>query len=84
MGLLGSLRQLDRWAEERFGGRVPPQYDREPPVWLKYGGFGFLVLGPMSFALTVATSPLLTLVVMSRVFVAYGVVVVTWVRRHRV
>jgi hypothetical protein len=75
------LRGLDRRAET-FGKRFQRQYDIEPPVWMKYAWL-LVLLGPLTFPLSVITSPVVSIVVLSVVLVAYCAVAFRWVSKHR-
>jgi hypothetical protein len=83
MGVTERMTRLDQRAEDRFGHIFQRNYDTEPPRWLKYGGFALIPLGPMSLPLTFATSSRLTSAVLGVLLLVYVVVVLTWVRKHR-
>jgi hypothetical protein len=78
MSAMERLRGLDRRAETRFQRK----YDTEPPVWLKYSWL-LALLGPMTLPLSIATSPVVSVVVLSVVLFAYSVVAFRWSAKHR-
>lgn len=75
------LRGLDRRAET-YGQRFHREYDTEPPVWLKYGWL-LTLLGPISLPLSIAASPVVSMVLVTVVLVAYAVVAFRWSANHR-
>jgi hypothetical protein len=76
------LRQLDRRAEA-WGRRFQREYDTEPPWWMKYGGFVFVLLGPASIPVSLATSPVFTMLLLVSLLALYAAVVAVWLARHR-
>ncbi len=58
------------------------RYDTELPVWIKYGWLVAL-LGPMSIPLSIATSPVVSRVVVSVILVGYAVLAFRWAAKHR-
>lgn len=80
------LRGLDRRAET-YGKRFQGQYDTEPPVWLRYAWL-LVLLGPLMLPLSIIAGqegkPLLPLVVLLVVLVAYCAAAFRWRAKHRV
>ena len=83
MGVMERMTRLDQRAEDRFGHMFQWNYDAEPPRWLKYSGFALIPLGPMTVPLTFAASSWLTSAVLGVLLLVYVVVVLAWVRKHR-
>ena len=81
MGATERLRGLDRRAET-YGKRFQRQHDTEPPVWMK-NAWLLVLLGPLSIPLSIATSPIVSLVVVLVILSAYCVVAFRWSAEHR-
>lgn len=81
MGIAERLRGLERRAEA-YGKRFERRYDTEPPMWLKHAWL-LIFLGPLTLPLTIATSPLVSVVVLSVVLVPFCVAAFRWRVKHR-
>jgi hypothetical protein len=76
------LRRLDRRAEA-FGKRFQREYDAPPPPWLKHA-WVLVLLGPLTFPLSIVFGAGTSLAVTAVILVTYVAVALRWTAKHRV